>query len=1133
MWNSIRIPARPIFLKSVWFNPMVKNTIIDDEQFWYKDAVIYQLHVKTFYDSDGDGIGDFKGLTEKLDYLKKLGITAIWLLPFYPSPLKDDGYDIADYYNVHPQYGSLKDFKEFLKQAHLRDLKVITELVINHTSDEHAWFKSARRAKPGSKERDFYVWSDTADKYKEARIIFKDFEHSNWSWDSLANAHYWHRFYHHQPDLNFENPHVQKEIFKVVDFWFGMGVDGMRLDAVPYLFEREGTNCENLPETYEYLKKLRAYVDNKFQNKMLLAEANQWPEDSVAYFGEGHGCHMNFHFPLMPRMYMALQMEDRYPIIDILEQTPEIPESCQWAIFLRNHDELTLEMVTDEERDYMYKAFAEDTRMKINLGIRRRLVPLLDNDRKRIELMNILLFSLMGTPIVYYGDEIGMGDNYYLGDRDGVRTPMQWSPDRNAGFSKANPHQLYLPVIIDPEFHYETINVETQERSLSSILWWMRRVIDKRKKFKAFSRGSIEFLLPENPKVFTFIRRYKDEAILVVINLSRYSQAVGLNLQKYKECVPEEIFSFNKFPRIKDAPYTITLSPHSHYWLSLKKEESIVAAERQEETSCFEVSKSWDEILSIKHIDKFMRDVLPDYLCQCRWFGGKSRTIQSIKIVNDFPLNINKSIIHLICFDVKYTDGISNVYLLPLAFAGKDKAAQLLKDNPYSIIVNINVNGTEGVVYDGVFNSDFHSYLFSLIAGNKRVKQDSGVIAGYTGKKHKNVLKELKLKITAEVLKAEQSNTSIIFNNKYFLKIFRKLEPGVNPDTEIIKYLTEEKEFSHVPSFAGAIEYQRPRSEPVVFCLLQENVVNQGNAWTFTFDHLKGYYERVLAKKSEKENVMRLPESLLDVQSDNIPVAMNEHMGAFYLEMIKLLGQRTAELHLEFSSNYDNPDFAPENFSTLYQRSVYQSMRGLINKVLQDLRKNVSKLKKENQKDARAVLRKDKEIIGCLERITQKKFSALKIRIHGDYHLGQVLYTGKDFIIIDFEGEPARSLSERRLKHSVLRDLAGMIRSFHYAAYGALILNTFVQPDDIKRLEPWADQWYYYVSGVFLDSYLNMLGESNLIPKDKKDFKVLLQVFLLEKAVYELGYELNNRPDWVSIPLRGIKHILADAKIKK
>ena len=619
-------------------------------------------------------------------------------------------------------------------------------------------------------------------------------------------------------------------------------------------------------------------------------------------------------------------------------------------------------MVTDEERDYMYKAFAEDTKMKINLGIRRRLIPLLDNDRKRIELMNVLLFSLPGSPIVYYGDEIGMGDNYYLGDRDGVRTPMQWSPDRNAGFSKANPHQLYLPVITDPEFHYETVNVETQERGLSSHLWWMRRVIEKRKKFKAFSRGSIEFLFPENPKVFVFIRKYEDENILVVINLSRFTQAVELNLAKYKGCVPEEIFSCNKFPKIKNAKYTVTLTPHSHYWLLLNKETDPVITHSKKDNPCFNASKTWEEILSAKNVDKFTKNVLPDYLCKCRWFGGKSKIIQSIKIDNDFSLKLKQSVIRLVSFEVKYTDGLSSVCLLPLAFGEKTKMLPLIKDSPQAVIANIAVNGEEGIIYDGVYNKDFHGYLFSLIAKNKSLKQPIGELAGYAGNKFKNDFKSHKLEITSEVFKAEQSNTSIIIDNKYFMKVFRRLEEGLNPDTEIIKYLTEDRGFEHVPPFAGAVEYRSPKNEPVVLCLLQEHIPNSGDAWSFTFDQLKGYYERVMAKKVNEKNSINLPGSLLDIHVGNVPAIINEHIGSFYLEMVKLLGVRTAELHIEFASSYENPNFAPENFSTLYQRSVYQSMRALTNKSLQDLKKNIRKLNKENQKDARAILNKGKEI---------------------------------------------------------------------------------------------------------------------------------------------------------------------------
>ncbi|GFO53447.1 hypothetical protein GMSM_04540 [Geomonas sp. Red276] len=563
---------------------------------WFKDAIIYEVHIRSFADSNGDGIGDFRGLLEKLPYLRDLGVTAIWVLPFYPSPLRDDGYDIADYRGIHPDYGNLRDFQDFLRGAHKLGMRVITELVLNHTSDQHPWFQKSRNAKPGSPWRDFYVWSDTPDKYADARIIFKDFETSNWSRDPVAKSYYWHRFYSHQPDLNYDNPRVHDAMLRVIDFWLGMGVDGLRLDAVPYLYEREGTNCENLPETYEFLKKLRAYVDAKYPDRMLLAEANQWPEDAASYFGDGNACQMAFHFPLMPRIYMSLQMEDSFPIINILQQTPAIPAACQWAMFLRNHDELTLEMVTDEERDYMYRVYARDPRARINLGIRRRLAPLMGNDLRKIELMNVLLFCLPGTPIIYYGDEIGMGDNYYLGDRNGVRTPMQWSPDRNAGFSPCNPQRLYLPVIIDPEYHYEALNVELQARNPSSLLWWMKRIIDVRKRYKAFGWGSVEFLPMENPKILALLRSYEEETILVLANLSRTTQFVQINHPRFIGMYLEDLFSRNRFPAIKDSPYVVLLGPYQYHLLQLTEGGEKLKPQEEGVLATVPVAGQWENI---------------------------------------------------------------------------------------------------------------------------------------------------------------------------------------------------------------------------------------------------------------------------------------------------------------------------------------------------------------------------------------------------------------------------------------------------------------------------------------------------------------------------------------------------------
>jgi maltose alpha-D-glucosyltransferase/alpha-amylase len=541
---------------------------------WYKDAIIYQLHVKSFCDGNGDGIGDFQGLLRRLDYIEALGVTCLWLLPFFASPLRDDGYDVADYRQIHPDYGTLEDFQTFLQAAHQRGMQVIVELALNHTSDRHAWFQRARLAPPGTRERDYYVWSDTDQKYAQARIIFLDTEKSNWSWDAEARAYYWHRFFSHQPDLNYDNPVVLQEILGALDFWLSMGVDGLRLDAVPYLVEREGTSCENLPETHAVIRAIRRHIDVHYASRMLLAEANQWPADVRQYFGEGDECHMAYHFPLMPRLFMAIHQEDRFPITDVLARTPPIPDACQWALFLRNHDELTLEMVTEEERDYMYLAYTADPEARLNLGIRRRLAPLLGNDRRRIELMTALLFSLPGTPIIYYGDEIGMGDNIQLGDRHGVRTPMQWSADRNAGFSPAKPERLYSPVVADPVYSYQAVNVAAQQDDPASLLHWMRNMVGLRKLFHVFGRGSLEFLEPENRKVVAHLRQYQDDLILCVANLSRFAQPVALELSRLAGLTPVEMLGYTAFPPIDHEPYRLTLGAYGYYWFELQRRDA-------------------------------------------------------------------------------------------------------------------------------------------------------------------------------------------------------------------------------------------------------------------------------------------------------------------------------------------------------------------------------------------------------------------------------------------------------------------------------------------------------------------------------------------------------------------------------
>jgi maltose alpha-D-glucosyltransferase/alpha-amylase len=1103
-----------------------KEIQLEDDPLWYKDAIIYEVHVRAFYDGAGDGIGDFKGLTQKLDYIEDLGITAIWLLPFYPSPLKDDGYDISDYLNVHHDYGTLRDVKVFLEEAHRRGIRVITELVLNHTSNEHAWFQRARRADPASVWRNYYVWSDTPEKYKEARIIFKDFETSNWAWDPVAKAYYWHRFYSHQPDLNYDDPHVQKVILKVMDYWLSMGVDGLRFDAVPYLFEREGTNCENLPETYEFLKKVRAHIDGKFKNKMILAEANQWPEDAVAYFGHGDECHMEFHFPLMPRMFMAIRVEDRYPIIDILEQTPPIPDNCQWALFLRNHDELTLEMVTDEERDYMYRIYARDPKARINLGIRRRLAPLLGNDRRKIELMNVLLFSLPGTPVVYYGDEIGMGDNYYLGDRNGVRTPMQWSGDRNAGFSQANPQKLYLPVIIDPEYHYEAVNVENQERNQASLLWWMRHFIGMRKRFKAFGRGSIEFMLPDNSKVFAFVRQYQDEYILVVTNLSRHSQAVELDLSKFSGRAPEEVFSMNRFPKITNSPYMLTLGPYGYYWFLLHKPAEPRRIGRDGAIPELIAGRTWEHVLEGRARERLEEAILPAYVKECRWFGGKARPMQQLQIIDAFPIKTSSSIIYVLFLEIQYTEGLPEVYFLPLSFATEEKAGPILERFAQAVIARVTVATVKGIIYDAVYDSEFAKHLLWLIGRRHRIKVGQGELVAYPGKAFKDLAGGEELPIEGQVLRTEQSNTSILYRNKFFLKLYRRLDEGINPDLEIERFLTEKAPFAHAPPFVGAIEYRRNSTEPVVLGLLEGYIPNEGDAWTFTLDAVNRYFERVLARRQEIQEMPKAPASLVETAHQKTPPLLEELIVGVYLEMARLLGRRTAELHRMLASDTEDPDFAPEPFSVLYRRSIYQSMQSLAKRVLSLLEKSLAALPDEVRDGAKEIVNLRKKILDQFHVVLQKKISAMKIRVHGDYHLGQVLYTGKDFVIIDFEGEPARALSERRLKRSPLVDVAGMIRSFHYAAYSALLKHASVRREDFALLEPWTDLWYRYISGAFLKSYLDTTGGAPFIPANTEEFEILLRAFLLERAIYELGYELNNRPELIMIPIKGIKHLL-------
>ena len=1104
---------------------------------WYKGGVIYELHVRAFHDSDGDGTGDFRGLTSKLDYLRDLGVTSIWLLPFYPSPLKDDGYDISDYCNVHPRYGSLADFKNFLRAAHRRGLRVITELVLNHTSDQHPWFQRARRAKPGSRWRDYYVWNETADKYNGARVIFKDTEISNWTWDPLAKAHYWHRFYSHQPDLNFDHPPVHQEMFRVLDFWLDLGVDGVRLDAVPYLFERDGTSCENLPETHDFLKRLRKHVDDNYADRMLLAEANQWPEDAVAYFGAGRGdeCHMAFHFPLMPRMFMALRMEDRVPIVEILQQTPPIPETAQWALFLRNHDELTLEMVTDEERDYMYRTYAHVELARLNLGIRRRLAPLLGNDRRQIELLNALLFSLPGTPVIYYGDEIGMGENIFLGDRNGVRTPMQWSADKNAGFSRANPQSLYLPINLDPENHYEAVNVEVQERNPSSLLWWMKRLIALNKRWRGFGLGTIEFLQPEYRKILAFIRRYENECLLVVANLSRFVQPVELNLAAFQSLVPVELFGRTKFPPIGDKPYFLTLGPHAFYWFSLEAR----APEQVESAgppvgagvrAVLEARENWEEILYPQNHLQLER-ALQAWLPSRRWFSGKAEAIKDLHILEVIPVPVAEGRVLLTFLQVEYVQAEPEMYVLPLGCAFGERADAICADKSPLMIARLTLSDShhDGVIYDAIADKAFREALLELISSRRGLDGDQGGLQA----SHTAILRRMRLDgqlaLEPSAGKAGQGNSTIIFGDKLILKLFRRLEVGINPELEMGRFLTALK-FPYAPPLAGALEYHSRSGEPITVAVLNSYVPGCKDAWEYTLDTLGRFYESIQTLPKENGQPPALPAAAISKYvMGELSKPVEELIGP-YIESAHKLGERTAALHLALASETQDPKFAPEPLTLHAQRGLFQSMRNLTRSNFQLLSARLATLPKEVQAQAQQVLVYENEIIKRFRAIYLGPMNAMRIRHHGDFHLGNVLYTGKDFLIIDFEGEPSIAISERRLKHSPLRDVAGMIRSFHYAAYvslGKAVRQGALQPEQQVTMDAWARFWSWWVSAIYYNSYRQTAGTALFLPPNPADLEIMLDAYLLRKAIYELGCELNTRPDWVNIPIRGILELMS------
>lgn len=1104
--------------------------LIKNDPLWFKDAIIYEVSVRAFSDSNADGIGDFAGLTSKLDYLEDLGINTIWLLPFFDSPLKDDGYDISDHTSIHPDYGTQADFRQFLKEAHARGMRVITELILNHTSDQHIWFQKSRKARAGSRYKNYYVWSDTSERYKDARLLFPDIEPSNWTWDNEAKAYYWHRFYRHMPELNYENPEVQLEMIKVIDYWLKMGVDGFRLSSVPFLFEKEGTSSENLPETHQFLKKLRTYIDNHYENKILLAEANLWPEDAAEYFGKGNECHMCFNYPLMPRLYLSLRTEDNYPIIDIFDQTPVTSDVNQWALFLRNHDEIGLEMVTEEEKDYLFKAYATDPNTKHNLGIRRRLAPLLNNDRRKIELLYTLLFSLPGTPVIYYGDEIGMGDNIYLGDRYGVRTPMQWNMNLNAGFSSANPQKLYLPVITDPAYRYESVNVTTQDENPSSLIWWIKHVVAMRKRLGIFGRGDLSFIESSNAKVLCFARSYKNQRVVVVANLSQFSQATTLDFSAYKNCDVTEVFSQNRFKNSVDREYPITIGPYGYFWFQIDTVEKKESSSASGELPLFQSDLSWERTFSDYENVRFLeRKVLQNFIRKCRWFGGKAKTISKVSINQLIPVKADGEMHYLSIIEVHYVQRLPELYFLPIYFASSDSLFEKVEYTAQSVICRADFQGKTGFLVDSSYDKGFRDFLFQAMDRKVRMKVDEGTLEF-----NSSVFVKLNSEqVDSKILKAEQSNTSIIYNDKYFFKFYRKIEREINPDLEIIRFLSENTNFRNSPKYAGSIEYHDNNGQVMVFGLLQEKVENQGDSWVMTTDSVGRFYERVMAK-AKKEKLPKLVNKS-SITFDEAPELIQEFIGTGFYERVVRLGQRTAEMHLALASDKTNPAFSPEYFTPNYQRSLYSSLRKLVRDRLKLLQQSLNKLGFESQALAKNVLASEETILECFGEIYKVKLDSIKTRIHGDYHLGQVLFTGKDFVIIDFEGEPGFSFSERRLKKNPLKDVAGMMRSFHYAAFGKILLNENYREQDLALLSQWADQWQHYASRFYMGAYMEKMGMGkNLSAQDE----ILMRVYLLEKAVYELGYELNGRPDWVIIPLRGIlyqvdRYLLAKEMSKK
>ena len=1083
-------------------------TPLVEDPLWYKDAIIYQLHLKSFFDSDNDGIGDFNGLMEKLDYIAELGVTAIWMLPFYPSPRRDDGYDIADYRGVHPDYGTLADVRRFIEAAHSRNIRVITELVINHTSDQHPWFQRARKAAPGSPEREFYVWSDDDDKYGGTRIIFLDTEKSNWTWDDEAQAYFWHRFYSHQPDLNFDNPAVLEEVLSVMRFWLDMGIDGLRLDAVPYLVEREGTNNENLAETHDILKRIRAELDVHAPGRMLLAEANQWPEDAQQYFGDGDECHMSFHFPLMPRMYMAIAREDRFPITDIMRQTPAIPANCQWAVFLRNHDELTLEMVTSAERDYLWETYASDRRARINLGIRRRLAPLLERDRRRIELMNGLLLSMPGTPVIYYGDELGMGDNIHLGDRDGVRTPMQWSVDRNGGFSRADPAALVLPPIMDPIYGFPAVNVESQARDRHSLLNWMRTMLAVRRRYRAFGRGTQRFLYPDNRKILAYLREDteegEEETILCVSNLSRTAQAVELDLSAFAGRTPIDVVGGAAFPTIGQLSYLLTLPPYAFYWFALSAEAAIQSGASQApapmpEYATIVLRREISEVLQPTGRAILEREALPAYLQKRRWFASKGEKLSGVHLA--YAVKLGEGIRAVLLSEVEASVGDrTESYALPLGICRDDSHSGPLAQQ--LALTRVRRAAEVGYLTDAFALDAFAFNIVNAIRSERVLPITGGQIAF-----HKSaLLDDVSLPEDSPIqrLSAEQSNSSLIVNEQVVLKIIRKVLAGRHPEAEMTGYLTE-RGFRNIAPLLGEVIRTDERNTPHTVMLVQGYVPNQGDAWTWTLDYLK--------------------RASADIAAEDDAAAFEDALGG-YLSLASSIGRRLAELHAVLASSTDQPAFAPEPAGHAEVELWAQGVVEQIDLAVQAVQR-VTDWPDDTVRAAAAAFTAQADELRASARALAHAAAgqATQTRVHGDFHLGQVLVTPGDATLIDFEGEPAKTMEQRRAKSCPFRDVAGLLRSFDYAAASALAGRLPGSDQAAGRQTALVEQFRQSAGRAFLESYRAVLHAAPEPWVAASQELRLLDLFLLEKAAYEIRYEATNRPAWIGIPLAGVARI--------